>query len=163
EATGARRSPGGASRTGATRMTGSAGSTGAAGSSGAASAVNRTGSANAVNRTGSANAVNRTGAANPVVGPAGTARSVGRTGATSAGSGAGRRVQPADEGLRRWLEPSTYGAAGAAVLARALEYRQRRRAALATLTPGRRLWARTRRAGAIGLSLFVVLPAVVFA
>jgi membrane peptidoglycan carboxypeptidase len=141
---------------------------------GAAPAVNRTGAANAVNRSGAAPAVNRTGAA-PAVSRTGAAPAVNRTGTTSAAtrtsadgtsatraeSRAERREQAAEEGWRRWLEPTAYSAAAAGLYARALEYRRRRRAMLAQLTPGRRLWARTRRIAAVVLSLFVVEPALV--
>jgi membrane peptidoglycan carboxypeptidase len=157
--------------TGATRSVGRTAATGAVNRTGAAPAINRTGATNAVNRTGAAPAINRTGATNAVnrtgaggAGKPGAAKSgPDGTDSTRAVSRAERRTRTDEEGLSRWLEPAAYAAAAAALYARAVEYRQRRRATLARLTPGRRLWARTRRIGAVGLALFVVAPALVFA
>jgi membrane peptidoglycan carboxypeptidase len=74
-----------------------------------------------------------------------------------------RAAQPPPQGPRRWLEPATYSALGAAAYARAGEYRRARQARMAGLTRGQRIWVNSRLVGLTGLGVFVVAPALVFA
>ncbi|MDQ2707434.1 MAG: transglycosylase domain-containing protein [Actinomycetota bacterium] len=110
-----------------------------------------------VSGTAGQRSVSRTTGQSPVNGTAGMAAS------TKPRTPTGRGTPSTAEGLRRWLEPSTYSALLAAAVAWLTDYWQRRRLALTGLTLGQRIWVRTRLVGLTGLALFVVLPALLFA
>jgi membrane peptidoglycan carboxypeptidase len=69
-----------------------------------------------------------------------------------------RAAQPAAQGLRRWLEPSSY----AALFSAGVAHWRSRQARLAKLTRAQRIWVNTRLVGMVGGAVFVVAPLLAF-
>jgi membrane peptidoglycan carboxypeptidase len=129
---------------------------------GARPPVTRTGAQAPVGRTAATQRVSGTSGQRPVTGT-GAQRPTGAPPSRNSRADRRRRAQPVDDGLRQWLEPAAYAALFAAVVARITDHWRRRKARMAALTRGQRIWVNARLLGMIGGAVFVVFPALLFA